>query len=132
MRGELLDIDHIHVVVADREAALDWYARVLGLIPVETLRFWAVDGGPMTIANPSQTVTLALFEGDSSETRPAIALRVDADGFRGWQKHLELILNTPPRLEDHRVSWSLYFADPDGNRFEITTYDYHELASELT
>ena len=28
-----------------------------------------------------------------------------------------------PRLEDHGVAHSLYFADPDGHRLELTTYE---------
>jgi catechol 2,3-dioxygenase-like lactoylglutathione lyase family enzyme len=27
------------------------------------------------------------------------------------------------RFEDHKVSHSLYFADPDGHRLELTTYE---------
>ncbi len=32
---------------------------------------------------------------------------------------------------DHDLSWSIYFVDPDGNRFEVTTYDYDEVAIQL-
>jgi sugar lactone lactonase YvrE len=35
------------------------------------------------------------------------------------------------RLEDHQVSWSLYFSDPDGNPYEITSYEYGELPAQL-
>jgi catechol-2,3-dioxygenase len=30
------------------------------------------------------------------------------------------------------VSWSIYFEDPDGNPFEITTYDHAALAAEAS
>lgn len=33
----LEDFDHVHVFVADRQAAVDWYARVLGLRQVAEL-----------------------------------------------------------------------------------------------
>jgi hypothetical protein len=29
------------------------------------------------------------------------------------------------------VSWSLYFSDPDGNPFEITSYEHAALAPQL-
>ena len=37
------------------------------------------------------------------------------------------VLARPMEAEDHQVSWSLYFADPHGNPFEITSYDYATL-----
>ena len=30
-------------------------------------------------------------------------------------------------IADHELSWSFYFLDPDGNRFELTCYDYAEV-----
>jgi len=39
--------DHIHVFVADRAAALAWYADVLGFVPAPELVAWAADGGPL-------------------------------------------------------------------------------------
>ena len=33
---------------------------------------------------------------------------------------------------DRDVCWSIYFADPYGNRLEITTYDYAEVAAALS
>jgi hypothetical protein len=32
---------------------------------------------------------------------------------------------------DHQLAWSIYFLDPDGNRFELTTYDYEAVAEQL-
>lgn len=32
---------------------------------------------------------------------------------------------------DHDVAWSLYFADSDGNPFEITSYEYDAVAAAL-
>ena len=66
MAPNLQDVDHIHVLVADRAAAEEWYARVLGLHRVPEL-----------------------------------------------------------------VSWSLYFSDPDGNPYEITSYEYPDIEAAL-
>lgn len=123
MAPALQAIDHIHVFVADRTAALAWYESVLGLRPLPELAFWAADGGPLTLADAGGGIHLALFESTPRPNRSTIALRVDAAGFRDWQAHLRQVLGTAPRLEDHQVSWSLYFADPDGNPYEITSYD---------
>jgi catechol-2,3-dioxygenase len=40
-----------------------------------------------------------------------------------WQAHLGQALAGKVTQEDHTVSMSLYFADPDGNPYEITTYE---------
>jgi catechol-2,3-dioxygenase len=40
-------------------------------------------------------------------------------------------LSTAPTLEDHDLSVSLYFHDPDGNPFEITTYEYQAVKAAL-
>lgn len=73
------------------------------------LAFWAADGGPLTLSDAARSVTLALFEQAETLHQATAALR----------------------FEDHTVAWSLYFADPDGNRFEITTYDYSVVAEAL-
>ena len=52
---------------------------------------------------------------------PAIALGVDAPGFMQWREHLAGALGTAPPLVDHDLSLSLYFHDPDGNPYEVTT-----------
>jgi hypothetical protein len=38
----------------------------------------------------------------------------------------------PKNISDHGNSWPAYFCDPDGNSYEITTYDYAEVASHKT
>ena len=57
-----------------------------------------------------------------------IALATSAEGLLAWQRHLALALGKEPPRVDHEVSWSIYFEDPDGNPFEITTYDHAALA----
>lgn len=124
MAPSLQAFDHIHIHVEDRDAAERWYAQVLGLARSKELEFWAVDGGPLTLDNPEGTVHLALFQRSAPCSRTTVALRVGAKEFVAWQGHLKAVLDRPITIEDHQVSWSLYFADPDGNPFEITTYEY--------
>jgi catechol-2,3-dioxygenase len=117
-------IDHIHVFVVDRSAAARWYERVLGFTKVNEYEFWAADGGPLTIQNREGTVHIALFERPAQSCRSTIALRVSANEFLAWRTHLTQELPQAPTVEDHDLSVSLYFHDPDGNPYEITTYEY--------
>jgi catechol 2,3-dioxygenase-like lactoylglutathione lyase family enzyme len=120
----LTGVDHVHVMVRDRRAAIAWYREVLGLEPVAALASWAQDGGPLTLADAAERVHIALFE----RVRPAanastLALGVDGAAFGAWREHLQRVLGRPVEVVDHDLSLSLYFRDPDGNPYEITTYD---------
>jgi catechol-2,3-dioxygenase len=127
----LLAVDHIHVFVADRAAAERWYHDVLGFTRVPELTMWTDDGGPLTVRNAADTVHLALFERPAQRTRSTVALRVDAAGFLAWRAHLTAALGRAIEPVDHTVSWSLYFEDPDGNPYEITSYEYVVLRQQL-
>jgi uncharacterized RmlC-like cupin family protein/catechol 2,3-dioxygenase-like lactoylglutathione lyase family enzyme len=123
---ELQDIDHIHVTVADRAAAEVWYRDVLGLERSPELAVWAADGGPLTLQNRTGTVHLALFERPAAASRAVVAFRVSGPAYPVWKAHLHRALDGAVREEDHQLSRSLYLADPDGNPFEITTYELAE------
>lgn len=130
----LQQVDHIHLFVTNRAAAENWYERVLGFTRVAHFAQWAVDGGPLFLANAANTVRLALFQVPAAiACRSTIALSASAEEFLAWRIHLALQLgDNPLRLEDHALSWSLYFTDPDGNPYEITTYDYTAVAEAVT
>ncbi len=130
MTPSLERIDHIHVYVADRAAAQQWYARVLGLEPVPELAFWA-GTGPLTLGNPSGSVHIALFERPAQACRSTIAFAVDAGGFLAWRAHLAAVLGRAVEAVDHEASWSLYFTDPDANPFEITSYEHAAIRASL-
>jgi len=127
----VLSVDHIHVFVADRAAAEAWYERVLGFTRIKKFEFWAADGGPLTIQNHEGTVHIALFEAPAEKCRSTIALGVGAGEFLAWKAHLTRALGKAPTLEDHGLSVSLYFRDPDGNPYEITTYEYESAKGAL-
>lgn len=131
MAPALEGIDHIHVYVGDRDAAEQWYARVLGLHRMPEFEYWAVDGGPLTLADASGAVHLALFERTPMQNRSTVALRVSATAFIAWQAHVRAELGHDVEIEDHVGSWSMYFADPDGNPYEITSYDVEAIAAAL-
>ncbi len=128
MTPDLSGIDHVHVFVRDRKLAERWYAEVLGLTRSPALEFWSTDGGPLTVQDSANTVHIALFEREPLPNLATIALRTSATGLRTWLKHLQAAGLTV-ELEDHQVSFSIYFSDPDNNPFEITTYEYAEFAA---
>jgi catechol 2,3-dioxygenase-like lactoylglutathione lyase family enzyme len=141
----VLQIDHVEMFVPDRSAAAGWYERVFGLEVMSEFRFWATDsGGPLMISSDGGSTKLALFEGNSQESRPTagfhrVAFRVDAAGF------MEFLLRLPgldlkgaegqpltsDSVVDHQKAWSIYFSDPHGHRLEVTTYDYESVRASL-
>ena len=124
-------IDHIHVYVPDRAAAEIWYREVLGLHRAPEFDSVATPGGPLILSNPSGAIELALFERPSQPCRSVIAFNVAAVEFLHWQSHLTGALGQKPQAIDHDLAWSLYFTDPYGNPYEITSYDYKALAETL-
>jgi catechol 2,3-dioxygenase-like lactoylglutathione lyase family enzyme len=132
----VLGLDHVHIYVRDRAAAARWYGTVLGLRRDARFAAWSREaGGPLTLTAADGLTHIALFEDDKRAGRgTAVALRVDGKSFLAFARRNS---KTPlydkrrqpaaPRLQDHQLSLSLYFNDPDGNPIEVTTYD-HELA----
>lgn len=131
MAPKLTGIDHIHVFVSDRLAAEDWYRRVLGLVRAPDLESWAAGGGPLTIVDESNRVHLALFERPRQSCRSVVALGAGGAEFLLWLTHLESALGRKLEPVDHEFSWSLYFEDPDGNPFELTSYEHSAIRAGL-
>jgi len=102
-------IDHVEVFVPDRHEAARWYEAALGLGIVAELEGWATDGGPLMVSGDDGRTMLALFEGEPRGSRET------ASG----------------RLMDHEKAYSVYFCDPWGNRYELTTYGRDEIAARL-
>ena len=135
-------IDHVHLEVADRDAAALWYARVLGLWRDARLASWAEDPmGPLILSTAGGSPALALFAREAvPPSRDAtIAFRMSGEAFVAFLDRLP-DLALPGRagrilaredVVDHGQSWSLYFPDPDGNRIEVTTYDRREVAARI-
>ena len=133
-------IDHVHVEVADRDKAAAWYERVLGLERHAALAVWADDPmGPLILSAGDGEPALSLFaRGCARASRDAtIAFRFSGADFREFIDALpELGLRhdsgrvlTAADMQDHGLSWSFYFNDPDGNRIEVTCYDKDSAAT---
>jgi len=131
MAPDILHVDHIHLPVPDRNAAVEWYSKYLGFRVCEQLALW-IDNeyAPLFLENPSETVKLALFKTDDFSPTSAIAFGCSGCEFMHWKRYLEE-QELLQRVANHEVCWSLYFQDVAGNGIEITSYDYEQLASEL-
>ena len=139
-------IDHVELFVPDRYEAADWYRRALGLEIMRNLEDWAaVEGGPLMISGDGGNTMLALFEGEPRGLRETaghhrVAFRVDGSTFLRFLERLKQFPvfdedgheSASVRVVDHDRVYSAYFCDPYGNRYEITTYDYEEVANHLS
>jgi catechol 2,3-dioxygenase-like lactoylglutathione lyase family enzyme len=136
-------LDHVELFVPNRHEAAAWYRRVFGLEILPEYEHWAAHG-PLIISSDGGNTKLALFEGPSSGPPSAegfrrVAFRVSGGGFIEFLKRLgELRLTdhldravTVHRVVDHAQAHSIYFSDPYGHLFEVTTYDYEEVAAGL-
>ena len=130
MSLNLNGIDHVHLYVSSWAEAEEWYSRVLGFKRVDALMSWAVNNGPLTIGNESETIHLALFERDEHSNTSAIAFGASAEEFLEWKAHLEA-QGLELRITDHKMAYSLYFSDPWDNLHEITTYDRDAVAERI-
>ncbi len=131
MLPELDGIDHIHVYVSNREKAAEWYKKVLGFQVNQTLAFWADNiHGPLTIEDPTGKIHLALFNCEDFTPSTAIAFKAGGKEFLEWKSILEKE-NILLRCTDHKVAWSVYFNDLDGNMHEITCYEHDYVTERL-
>jgi catechol 2,3-dioxygenase-like lactoylglutathione lyase family enzyme len=130
-------IDHVALTVPDPREAAEWYDRVLGLEPLAAFEQWADGGGPLVVSSDDGATSLALFAGDrdAPELRH-LAFRVDADSFLTFLDRAagmdDVAVDGAGDVVDHDLSWSVYFDDPWGHRFEVTTYEYDAVAAALS
>ena len=121
-------IDHVEVFVRDIEAAVRWYADVLGL---REIRRWE----PQPVMIGAGATKLALFQADA-DAQPLsdddvrsklhwyrVAWKVDRRGFDEAQAHLSSLDIEFRGPIDHEIATSIYFQDLDGHPLEITCYE---------
>lgn len=120
---DLQHIDHIAITVKDVESSVNWYKDVLGM----TRQYEEVWGSmPAIVAAGATSIALFPDTENNVESHPLgfrhIAFRTTRDGFQTAQTEL-MSKAIPFAFEDHEVSHSIYFKDPDGYLLEITTYE---------
>ena len=134
---EVAALDHVHLYVADPDAAAEWYGRVLGLKVLPSSK--RLHGGKyMATARGQYCATI--FPGKPpSDGDHTTAFRVSGTVFIDFGEALPhpdvagrngLPLQTG-NAADHDLAFSYYFQDPDGNHLEITTYDHDRVRAWL-
>ena len=58
-----------------------------------------------------------------------LAFRANRENFLAAQRELEK-RGIEFEFQDHEISHSIYFRDPDGHALEITTYELHKVRDE--
>ena len=122
---QLEGIDHVAMGVCDVERSAKWYTEVLGFERLHE----GVWGGVPTFIGKGNT-GIALFPA-SQEAKPSahreirmlhLAFRADHKNFLVAQRELKKH-GIKFEFQDHEISHSIYFRDPDGHQLEITTYE---------
>ena len=123
---ELEGIDHVAMSVRDVERAAQWYIDVLGF----EHRYKDVWNGIPTFIGKG-TTAIALFPAQSNTPSKSeragvrmlhLAFRANRKNFLAAQEELKQ-RGIRFEFQDHEISHSIYFPDPDGHQLEITTYD---------
>ena len=124
---ELEGLDHVALAVRDVERSANWYVDVLGF---ERRYPGMWNGVPIFVARGK--TALALFPAGKGvkgppSSRPSagmlhLALRASRKNFIAAQRDLES-RGIAFHFQDHDISHSIYFRDPDGIELEITTYE---------
>jgi catechol 2,3-dioxygenase-like lactoylglutathione lyase family enzyme len=124
---QLEGIDHVALAVRDVEEAARWYEDVLGF----ERRYEGMWDGIPTFIDKGNTA-IALFPLRNNDSKPAtctskirmlhLAFRADRKNFIAAQHELKE-RGIKFEFQDHEISHSIYFRDPDGHELEITTYE---------
>src|SRR5438046_521393 len=124
---QLEGIDHVALSVRDIERSAEWYIDVLGF----ERRYQGMWNGIPTFIGKGNTA-IALFpprhDDSSSGTRSNkirmlhLAFRANRENFLGARQELKK-RGIRFEFQDHEISHSIYFRDPDGHQLEITTYE---------
>jgi len=130
---QLEGIDHVALAVRDVGRSAQWYAEILGF---ERRYDGMWNGIPEFIGKG--TTAIALFPIRDRDSRPAVpagkidmlhlAFRANRENFLAAQQELKE-RGIEFGFQDHEISQSIYFHDPDGHELEITTYDLEGVCS---
>ena len=122
---QLEGLDHVALAVRDVNRTAQWYIDVLGFEP----RYDGMWNGIPVFIGKGDTA-IALFPSGESESAAKqkgprilhLALRANAANFKVAQNEFKR-RGIGFEFQDHEISHSIYFRDPDGHQLEITTYE---------
>ena len=124
---QLEGIDHVALGVRDVERSANWYMEVLEF---ERLHEGMWDGVPTFIGKGNTGIALFPAKPDGKPTSSShrelrmlhLAFRANRENFFAAQRELKK-RGIKFEFQDHEISHSIYFCDPDGHQLEITTYE---------
>ena len=125
---QLEGVDHIALGVRDIERSANWYIEVLGF---ERLHEGMWDGVPTFVGKGNTGIALFPAKPDAKPTSAShrelrmlhLAFRANRENFLAAQRELEK-RGIEFEFQDHEISQSIYFRDPDGHQRESTTYEH--------
>ena len=120
-------IDHVALSVRDVKRSAQWYIDVLGF---ERLHEGRWNDVPVFVGKDNAAVALfplrsGKVSNSSSSAGPRVlhfAFRTTRANFVAAQHELRAG-GIEFEFQDHEISHSIYFDDPDGHEIEITTYE---------
>jgi catechol 2,3-dioxygenase-like lactoylglutathione lyase family enzyme len=124
---QLEGIDHVALGVRDIARSVKWYIEVLGF---ERIHGGMWNGIPTFIGKGNTGIALFPAKPDAKPTSSShrelrmlhLAFRADRKNFLAAQQDLQK-RGIKFEFQDHEISHSIYFCDPDGHQLEITTYE---------
>jgi len=120
-------IDHLALICSDSGQSRDWYCDVLGM---EWILRGEWDNNPYFLRLGE--TCLALFQAGEKSTADPAPSGIRIDHFAFLAETRKAFADAQAELtargidfepQNHGVSHSIYFPDPDGHKVEITTYD---------
>ncbi len=124
---ELEGIDHVALGVRDIKQSANWYIEVLGFE-----RLYENMWGGVPVFLGKENTAIALFPAKPDSKPPSLshrelrmlhlAFRANRENFLAAQRELKN-RGIEFEFQDHEISHSIYFSDPDGHALEITTYE---------
>jgi len=123
-----VELDHVAILVSEVSQSVAFYADVFGLEDPFPGRWGGV---PVMMLQPDSRTGVAIFpaksDGPGLTGRPAgvvdhFAFRTGREGYAQFLERL-VRLGIEHEEQDHEISRSVYFKDPDGHTLEVTTYE---------
>jgi len=118
-------LDHVSLNVRDREASIEWYREMLGLVQQNEP---TAEDEPVFMGTFGACIALFQARTESAPREPEssglrhVAFALSGGELEAARSHFTS-RGVAFRPEEHGNALSLYVPDPDGNVVELTTYD---------